>query len=197
MLNIVIFGAPGSGKGTQSENLIKKYNLAHISTGDVLRAEMKNGTELGKLAEGYISKGQLVPDEVVIDMLAKVLDEKSKEGAAGVIFDGFPRTITQGEALDKMLAERGQEVSAVVSLEVEEAELIDRLVKRGQQSGRSDDNEETIKARLDVYSNQTSPLKDHYNKSGKLASIHGMGKVEEIFERIAEAVDKAKAKLKK
>ncbi|MFT3993533.1 MAG: adenylate kinase [Dysgonomonas sp.] len=190
MLNIVIFGAPGSGKGTQSENLIKKYNLAHISTGDVLRAEMKNGTELGKLAEGYISKGQLVPDEVVIDMLAKVLD--SKKDAAGVIFDGFPRTIPQGEALDKMLKERGQEISTVVSLEVDEPELIDRLIKRGQQSGRSDDNYDTIKARLDVYNNQTSPLKEHYTKSGKLASIKGVGTVEEIFDRIVEAVDKVK-----
>lgn len=192
MLNIVIFGAPGSGKGTQSENLIKKYNLAHISTGDVLRAEIKNGTELGKLAEGYISKGQLVPDEVVIDMLAKVLDEKSKEGASGVIFDGFPRTIPQGEALDKVLAERGQSVSVVVSLEVDEPELIDRLIKRGQQSGRSDDNHETIKARLDVYNNQTSPLKEHYKKTGKLASVKGVGTVEEIFDRISEAVDKVK-----
>jgi len=190
MLNIVIFGAPGSGKGTQSENLIKKYNLAHISTGDVLRAEMKNGTELGKLAEGYISKGQLVPDDVVIGMLANVLD--SKEEAAGVIFDGFPRTIPQSEALEKMLAERGQEVSIVVSLEVEEPELIDRLIKRGQQSGRSDDNLETIKSRLDVYKNQTSPLKEHYTKSGKLASIKGVGTVEEIFEKIAQAVDKVK-----
>lgn len=190
MLNIVIFGAPGSGKGTQSENLIQKYNLAHISTGDVLRAEIKNGTELGKLAEGYISKGQLVPDEVVIDMLAKVLD--SKKEAAGVIFDGFPRTIPQGEALDKMLKDRGQEISTVVSLEVNEPELIDRLIKRGQQSGRSDDNYDTIKARLDVYNNQTSPLKEHYTKSGKLASIKGVGTVDEIFNRIVEAVDKVK-----
>lgn len=190
MLNIVIFGAPGSGKGTQSENLIKKYNLAHISTGDVLRAEMKNGTELGTLAEGYISKGQLVPDDVVIGMLANVLD--SKKDAAGVIFDGFPRTIAQGEALDKMLEERNQAVSIVVSLEVDEPELIDRLIKRGQQSGRSDDNLETIKARLDVYTNQTSPLKKQYEASGKLASIQGVGTVEEIFGRISEAVDKVK-----
>jgi adenylate kinase len=190
MLNIIIFGAPGSGKGTQSENLIKKYNLAHISTGDVLRAEMKNGTELGKLAEGYISKGQLVPDDVVIGMLANVLD--SKKDAPGVIFDGFPRTIAQGEALEKMLKERGQDVSVVVSLEVDEPELIDRLIKRGQQSGRSDDNLETIKSRLDVYKSQTSPLKEHYKNSGKLASIKGVGTVEEIFDLIADAVDKAK-----
>ncbi|WP_029903644.1 adenylate kinase [Prevotella sp. 10(H)] len=190
MLNIIIFGAPGSGKGTQSENLIKRYNLAHISTGDVLRAEMKNGTELGKLAENYISKGQLVPDDVVIGMLANVLD--SKKEAAGVIFDGFPRTIPQSEALEQMLKERGQEVTIVVSLEVEEPELIDRLIKRGQQSGRSDDNLETIKSRLDVYKNQTSPLKEHYQTSGKLASIKGVGTVEEIFDRITEAVDKVK-----
>lgn len=192
MLNIVIFGAPGSGKGTQSENLIKKYNLAHISTGDVLRNEMKNGTDLGKLAEGYISKGQLVPDDVVIGMLANVLDEKIKAGAKGVIFDGFPRTIPQGEALDAMLKERGEEVSAVVSLNVDEEELINRLIKRGQDSGRSDDNYETIKARLDVYNNQTSPLKAHYEKSGKLHAIHGMGTVEEIFEKIAKAIDSIK-----
>lgn len=190
MLNIVIFGAPGSGKGTQSENLIKKYNLAHISTGDVLRAEMKNETELGKLAEGYISKGQLVPDAVVIDMLAHVLDEKIKAGAKGVIFDGFPRTIPQGEALDKVLAERGEKVTAVVSLNVDEEELINRLLKRGQESGRSDDNYETIKARLEVYNNQTSPLKEHYTKSGLLDSIYGMGSVDEIFERIVEAIEK-------
>ena len=190
MLNIVIFGAPGSGKGTQSENLIKKYNLAHISTGDVLRAEMKQGTDLGKLAEGYISKGELVPDDVVIGMLANVLD--SKKDAAGVIFDGFPRTLPQGTALDKMLEERGQKITIVVSLEVAEPELIDRLIKRGQQSGRSDDNMETIKSRLDVYKNQTSPLKSEYEKQGKLASIKGMGTVEEIFTRIAEAVDKVK-----
>ncbi|MDR1884229.1 MAG: adenylate kinase [Prevotella sp.] len=190
MLNIIIFGAPGSGKGTQSENLIKKYNLAHISTGDVLRAEMKNGTELGKLAEGYISKGQLAPDDVVIGMLANVLD--SKKDAAGVIFDGFPRTIAQSEALERMLKERGQDVSIVVSLEVEEPELIDRLIKRGQQSGRSDDNLETIKSRLDVYKNQTSPLKEHYKATGKLASIKGVGAVEEIFGLISEAVEKVK-----
>ncbi|NDV78865.1 adenylate kinase [Dysgonomonas sp. 511] len=190
MLNVIIFGAPGSGKGTQSENLIKKYNLAHISTGDVLRAEMKNGTELGKLAENYIAKGQLVPDDVVIGMLANVLD--SKKDAAGVIFDGFPRTIPQSEALEKMLKERGQEVSIVVSLEVEEPELIDRLIKRGQQSGRSDDNLETIKSRLDVYKNQTSPLKEHYKTTGKLVPIKGIGTVEDIFLKISEAVDNIK-----
>lgn len=188
MLNIILFGAPGSGKGTQSDNIKAKYDLAHISTGDVLRAEIKNGTELGKLAEGYISKGQLVPDDLVVDMLAKVLD--SKKDVKGVIFDGFPRTIAQGKALDEMLKQRGQEVSAVISLEVNEKELIDRLIKRGQQSGRSDDNLETIKSRLDVYKNQTSPLKEEYKKNGKLISIEGVGTVDEIFSRISQAIDK-------
>ena len=183
MLNIVIFGAPGSGKGTQSDMIIKKYGLFHISTGDVLRAEMKNGTELGKIAEGYISKGQLVPDELIIDMLAKVLDS-NEETKNGVIFDGFPRTIPQAEALKAMLKERGAEVSAVIGLEVEEEELIDRLIKRGQVSGRSDDNLETIKSRLDVYHNQTTPLKDYYINEKKYKAIHGMGTIESIFAAI-------------
>ena len=188
MLNVVIFGAPGSGKGTQSELIIKKYGLFHISTGDVLRSEMKNGTELGKTAKEFIEKGQLVPDSLIIDMLANVLD--SNEAAKdGVIFDGFPRTIPQAQALNEMLKERGTAVSIVVGLDVEESELIDRLLKRGQVSGRSDDNYETIKSRLDVYNNQTSPLKDFYIKEGKYADIKGMGTVEEIFGRIEAAID--------
>ncbi len=190
MTNVVIFGAPGSGKGTQSELIIKKYGLDHISTGDVLRAEIKNQTELGKTAETYISKGQLVPDDLIIDMLASVLD--SKKDSKGVIFDGFPRTIPQGEALDKMLKERGTKVDVVVSLEVEEAELIDRLLKRGQMSGRSDDNFETIKSRLDVYNGQTSPLKQYYTEQEKLAPIHGMGSIENIFAGIEKAIDAVK-----
>ena len=182
MLNIVIFGAPGSGKGTQSEKIIEKYGLFHISTGDVLRAEMKNGTELGKIAEGYIS------NDLIVDMLAKVLD-MNEEAKQGVIFDGFPRTIPQAEALKKMLAERNTEVSAVIGLEVEEKELIDRLLKRGQISGRSDDNLETIKSRLDVYHNQTTPLKDFYIKEKKYKKIHGMGSVDSIFDSIAKEID--------
>ena len=174
MLNVVIFGAPGSGKGTQSELIIKKYGLFHISTGDVLRAEIKNGTELGNTAKGFIEKGQLVPDSLIIDMLANVLDSNPAT-KDGVIFDGFPRTIPQAEALNVMLKERGTQVSIVIGLDVEESELIDRLLKRGQISGRSDDNYETIKSRLDVYNNQTSPLKDFYIKEGKYADIQGMG----------------------
>lgn len=190
MLNIVIFGAPGSGKGTQSEYLIKKYNLAHISTGDVLRAEVKNGTELGKLADSYMSQGQLIPDKLMIDILASVLD--SKTGHSGVIFDGFPRTIPQGEALAEMLKERNQEITAVVSLEVPEEELIERLINRGKETGRTDDNYETIKKRLDVYYNQTTPLKERYENEGKLHAIEGLGTKDEIFDRIAQAVDKVK-----
>lgn len=190
MLNVVIFGAPGSGKGTQSELIIKEYGLDHISTGDVLRAEIKCQTELGKIAEGYISKGQLVPDELIIDMLAKVLD--SKEASAGVIFDGFPRTIPQAKALKAMLNERGTDVSIMLNLEVPEEELIQRLLKRGEISGRSDDNMETIKSRLDVYHNQTAPLANYYIEEGKHSAIKGIGTLDEIFGRIKEAINAVK-----
>lgn len=188
MMNIVIFGAPGSGKGTQSEKLIEKYGLYHISTGDLLRQEIKAGSELGKIADGYISKGQLLPDSLIIDMLAKLLDT-TPETRKGVIFDGFPRTIPQAEALEALLRDRGMELSAVVGLEVDEPELIDRLLKRGQVSGRSDDNLETIKKRLDVYHNQTTPLKEFYIANGKYKAIHGMGSVDSIFETITSALD--------
>lgn len=193
MLNIVIFGAPGSGKGTQSEFIIEKYGLAHISTGDVLRAERDSGSELGKLAESYMSKGQLIPDELMIDILASVFDQKTKEkDFKGVIFDGFPRTIPQGVALEEMLAKRNQGIAAVVSLEVKEQELIERLINRGIQTGRTDDNHDTIKKRLDVYYNQTSPLKEEYLKKGKLHTIEGIGTKNEIFARISEVIDKVK-----
>ena len=187
MLNIVIFGAPGSGKGTQSELIIAEYGIDHISTGDVLRSEMKNETELGKIAKDYIEKGQLVPDELIVDMLAKVLD--SKVNSKGVIFDGFPRTIPQAKALKEMLNKRGTDVSVMLNLQVEEEELIKRLLERGKVSGRSDDNLETIKSRLDVYHKQTAPLADYYIGEGKHVAIEGMGTVEEIFGRIKEAVN--------
>ena len=188
MLNIVIFGAPGSGKGTQSARIVEKYGINHISTGDVLRAEIKNGTELGKIAKGYIDQGQLLPDELIIDILASTLD--SFEESKGVIFDGFPRTIAQAEALKKMLAERNQEVSIMLDLDVPEDELMTRLIKRGQESGRADDNEETIKKRLVVYHSQTSPLIDWYKNDGKYQHINGLGTMEGIFAEIAEAIDK-------
>ena len=185
MLNIVIFGAPGSGKGTQSERIVEKYGINHISTGDVLRAEIKNGTELGKTAKGYIDQGQLIPDELMIDILASVFD--SFKDSKGVIFDGFPRTIAQAEALKKMLAERGQDVSVMVDLDVPEEELMVRLIKRGKDSGRADDNEETIKKRLHVYHSQTAPLIDWYKNEKKYQHINGLGTMEGIFAEICEA----------
>ena len=188
MLNIVIFGAPGSGKGTQSERIVEKYGINHISTGDVLRAEIKNGTELGKTAKGYIDQGQLIPDELMIDILASVFD--SFKDSKGVIFDGFPRTIAQAEALKKMLAERGHDVSVMLDLEVPEDELMVRLIKRGKDSGRADDNEETIKKRLHVYHSQTSPLIDWYKNEKKYQHINGLGTMDGIFADICEAVDK-------
>ena len=188
MKNIVIFGAPGSGKGTQSDKMIAKYGFEHISTGDVLRSEIKNGTELGKTAKGYIDQGQLIPDELMIDILASVYDAFGKEHK-GVIFDGFPRTIPQAEALKKMLAERGHKVAAMIELDVPEDELMTRLIKRGQKSGRSDDNAETIKKRLDVYHNQTSPLIDWYEHEGIRHHIDGLGALDRIFGDICKVID--------
>ena len=190
MLNIVIFGAPGSGKGTQSERIVEKFGLNHISTGDVLRAEIKNGTELGKTAKEFIDQGQLIPDELMIDILASVLD--GFKDSKGVVFDGFPRTIAQAEELKKMLAARGQEVSIMLDLNVPEEELMKRLIKRGQDSGRADDNEETIKKRLLVYNTQTSPLIEWYKNEDKYHLIKGYGKLEEITEQIVEAVGNVK-----
>lgn len=192
MLNIVIFGAPGSGKGTQSDNLIKTYGLFHISTGDVLRDNIKRGTELGATAKGYIEKGQLIPDALMIDILASVLDANKEAAAPGVIFDGFPRTIAQAEALDVMLKERGTAVSTVVGLEVPEDELVRRIILRGQQTGRTDDNMETVKNRLEVYHNQTSPLKAYYEQKGLYQAIPGTGDIAEIFGHIQRAVDAVK-----
>ena len=189
MLNIVIFGAPGSGKGTQSDKLIEHYHLFHISTGDVLRDNIKRGTELGKIAKGFIDQGQLVPDELIIDILAQVLDENKEQTTEGVIFDGFPRTIPQAEALEHLLADRGTQVDAVVGLEVPEEELIRRILLRGQLSGRSDDNEETARKRLETYHNQTSPLKAYYQEQGKYRAIDGLGSIDGIFELIKEALD--------
>ena len=188
MKNIVIFGAPGAGKGTQSDKLIEKYGLGHISTGDVLRNEIKNGTELGQTAKGYIDNGQLIPDDLMVSILASVYDGFGKEHA-GVIFDGFPRTIPQAEALKKMLAERGHQVAAMIELSVPEDELMARLLNRGKLTGRSDDNEETIKKRLDVYHNQTAPLIDWYENEGIHHHVEGLGTVDEIFGRICAVVD--------
>jgi adenylate kinase len=188
MLNIAVFGAPGSGKGTQSELIIKKYGLQHISTGEILRKEIERQTELGLVAEGYINQGQLVPDELVIDMFADLLDNSPP--CKGYVFDGFPRTLSQAKALDQILTERNTSVAAVLNLSVEEEELIQRLLKRGEYAGRSDDNLETIKNRLIVYQERTEPLKEYYKKKGKLFKIKGVGSIEDVFENIMEAIDR-------
>lgn len=183
MYNLVVFGAPGSGKGTQSARLIDEYGLYHISTGELLRDHIARGTELGKVADSYISKGQLIPDELMIEILENTLDE-NPETRNGVIFDGFPRTIPQAKALKTMLEKRGSKVHAVVGLEVEDSELIDRLLKRGLESGRSDDNLETINARLKVYNDQTAPLMEYYKSEGKYHGVKGSGAIDDIFNAI-------------
>ncbi len=164
MLNIVIFGAPGSGKGTHSARLVEEFKLDHISTGDVLRSEIKQGTELGKIAQGYIDHGQLIPDELMIGILASKYD--TFKGSKGVIFDGFPRTIAQAEALKKMLEERGEKISAMINIQVDEDILMARLLRRATLEGRADDNEETIKKRFAVYHNQTAPLIEWFKGQG-------------------------------
>jgi adenylate kinase len=189
MYNLVIFGAPGSGKGTQSDRIIENYGLFHISTGDVLRDHIRRGTELGKIADGYISDGKLIPDHLMIDILASVLDDNADKTTKGVIFDGFPRTIEQAKALKTMLAKRGTAVNVVIGLEVPEDELVTRLVKRGKDSGRSDDNLETIKKRLGVYHSQTSPLRDFYISEGLYAQIKGTGSIDSIFADIKKAIE--------
>lgn len=190
MFNIVIFGAPGSGKGTQSKMIVERYGFDYISTGDMLRQAIRQGSELGRTAKEYIDRGQLVPDDLIVRLIADFLD--GKHGSKGVIFDGFPRTLKQAEALKTMLNERGTDIHILLDLQVEDDELVDRLIERGKISGRSDDNPETIKARLDVYHTQTAPLATYYIGEGKHVAIKGIGRIEEIFERIAEAIDRVK-----
>lgn len=190
MLNIVIFGPPGSGKGTQSENLIKKYNLAHVSTGDLLRHEISTNTQLGALAKKHMDKGELVPDEVIIGMIDTFLDKNVD--SKGVIFDGFPRTVAQAQALKELLATYKTNVGVCLNLEVPDEELINRLIERGKTSGRSDDNLETIKVRLETYKNQTMPVMDFYAAEGTLANINGVGSIDGIFDAISKAVDAVK-----
>ena len=187
MLNLVIFGAPGSGKGTQSEVLIEQYGFDHISTGDLLREEIKQESELGKAAKSFIDAGQLVPDGLIIGMIEKVLEERQPK--RGLILDGFPRTVAQAEALDELFAKNGTAVHAVLELRVGEDELIQRLLKRGMGSGRSDDNLETIKKRLDVYHAQTAPIAEHYSKKGVHHAIPGSGAISDITARIGEVID--------
>ena len=184
MLNIVIFGAPGSGKGTQSARLIDAYGLYHISTGELLRDHIKRGTELGVTADQFISKGQLIPDDLMIRILDDVLENEAA-AKKGVVFDGFPRTIPQADALEELLAKRGSQLDAVIGLDVPEDELVNRMLARGKETGRADDNIETIKNRLDVYHNQTLPLRKYYEEKGKYIAVNGTGIVDEIFANIS------------
>lgn len=196
MINIVLFGAPGSGKGTQSAKIIDQFGLYHISTGEVLRDHIARGTELGKTADKYISKGQLIPDELIIDLIANVIDNEAKD-AKGLVYDGFPRTIPQAEALKRMLEERGSRVHTVVGLEVPEDELVERMLNRGRETGRKDDNLETIKNRLEVYHNQTHPLREYYVHEGTYLPVNGSGTVEEIFDNIASGIEQSTGELRR
>lgn len=188
MLNIVLFGPPGAGKGTQSERLIEQYGLKHLSTGDIFRANIKGETDLGKLAKSYIDQGALVPDEVTINMLKAEL-EKSPE-AKGFIFDGFPRTTPQAEALDTLLDSISTNITVMLALEVEEGELKTRLLERAKTSGRTDDADPNIiQNRIDTYNSQTAPVKDFYQGQAKLQEIDGLGSIEEITQRLYSAID--------
>lgn len=184
MLNIILFGPPGSGKGTQSDLIIEKFGLTHISTGNILREEVKNETELGLLAKDIMSRGELVSDEIMIGMIKNKLQELGD--VKGVIFDGFPRTKPQAEALDNLLKEYNTEISVLISLEVPEDELMIRLLNRAKLEGRSDDNEDTIKNRIQEYKNKTAAVADYYEEKGKLKTIHGVGSIDEIFTQISE-----------
>ncbi|MCP2043506.1 adenylate kinase [Pontibacter sp. HSC-36F09] len=196
MLNIVLFGPPGAGKGTQSQKLIDKYNLIHLSTGDLLRSEIAAGTELGMKAKSLMDNGLLVPDEVVIGMIANKVRENNHAG--GFIFDGFPRTVPQAQGLDKLLMDLGTEISCMVALKVDDEELTKRLLLRGQTSGRPDDqNEELIRKRVVEYNTKTTPVADYYAGQGKYYAVDGIGEIDEIFSNICAHVDNLKEKQKK
>ena len=191
MFNLILFGPPGSGKGTQSDSLVEKYGLKHLSTGNLLREEIAMQTPLGLEAKSFMDKGQLVPDEVVIGMVDSYFD-KYKE-ASGFLFDGFPRTVAQAKALDNLLDLKSTDIAMVLALEVSEDELVKRLINRGKTSGRSDDtNEEVIRKRFSVYQKETTPVADHYKKTNKFQTVKGEGSVEDIFADICKLIDKKK-----
>ncbi|MBX2888384.1 MAG: adenylate kinase [Ferruginibacter sp.] len=191
MFNLILFGPPGSGKGTQSEKIITKYGLRHLSTGDMLRAEISEQSRLGMEAKKFMDKGQLVPDEVVIGMIGNVLN--NNKNAKGFLFDGFPRTAAQANALDELLNENNQSIAVMLALQVSEAELVKRLLKRGETSGRSDDNnEQVILARIKEYHNKTAAVADYYQKHDKVVMVKGEGSVEDIFNALCLEIDKKK-----
>ena len=191
MINIVLFGAPGCGKGTQAHRLKEHYGIEHVSTGEVIRGEIARGTELGRSMESYIKAGKLAPDQIVIDMIANYVAEH--RDAKGCIFDGFPRTTVQAEEFDKILAKNGLKVDIMVDIRVPEEELVKRILLRGKDSGRADDaSEEVIRGRLDVYHKQTAIVSDYYSGQGKYASVDGVGTMDEVFDRIAAVIDNLK-----
>ena len=188
MRNIVLFGPPGAGKGTQSALLVDHFNFVHLSTGDIFRANIKGETELGQLAKSFLDKGQLVPDDVTIRMLEDAVNAHANGN--GFIFDGFPRTTAQAEALDAFLSEKGQSIHGMLALEVPEDELRIRLAKRAETSGRVDDADPTvIQKRIDVYNAETAPVADHYKEQGKYSGIEGLGSIEDIFGRLKSAIE--------
>lgn len=191
MFNIILFGPPGSGKGTQSTKLIEKYGLKHLSTGDLLRSEIAQQTPLGLEAKNFIDKGQLVPDEVVIGMISTALE--TNPNVPGFLFDGFPRTATQAEALDKLLQLKKTSIAVMLALDVSEEELVKRLLKRGESSGRSDDtNEAVIRSRIEEYETKTRAVADYYNQFSKVVHLKGEGSIDEIFDSICAEIDKRK-----
>ncbi len=189
MLIVLISGAPGCGKGTQSTLIVEKYNINHLSTGELLRKEVANKTEIGQLVDSYISKGQLVPDDLIIKILSNHLDTLSADKTNGIILDGFPRTLAQAEALEEMMSQRECKTDILLDISVPEEELVKRLLKRGEISGRTDDNLDTIKERLEVYHTKTEPINTYYKDLGKYTKIDGMGTVEQTFERIITEID--------
>jgi adenylate kinase len=193
MFNLILFGPPGSGKGTQSEKLISKYGLKHLSTGDLLRSEISGQTPLGQAVKSLMAEGKLVPDEIVIEMIDSALD--NNQHVNGFLFDGFPRTTAQAEALDKLLAQKGTQIAIVLALQVSHKELIKRLLNRGRTSDRSDDvNEEVIDARINEYEKKTAAVAEHYKQFGKVEYVKGEGSIDEIFELLCKEIDAKKKK---
>jgi len=185
-MNIILFGPPGAGKGTQAARISDNFGVVHVSTGDILRAAVKDNTELGILAKSYMEKGELVPDNVIIGIIGERINKPDAQG--NFMLDGFPRTLTQAQALDSMLEKQGQKVDTVISLEVDNEEVVKRILSRGEFENRDDDNEEIIRNRLNVYDERTRPLKDYYSEDGLLKTVDGIGSIDDVFSRIEEII---------